>query len=212
VFIELVEVLRCPNAHEESWLVLAADRVDGRDAMEGTLGCPVCHAEFAIKNGVAEFAGAPRLTTHPAGDVDEAMRLAALLDLSDSRGYAVLAGGLGALAETLRGITDVQLLLINPPGAMEMGAGLSGLTIRGDWATLPLAAGTARAIAMSDGTTPTQLEAALDVLKVGGRVVAPIGLAVPATVTELARDDRHWVAERASAPISSGIIPLERRK
>lgn len=212
MFIELAEVLRCPKSHEESWLVLAADRVDGRDAMEGTLGCPVCKSEFDIKKGIAEFAGAPRTKRGIAIDVGEAMRLAALLDLTDSRGYAILVGEVGALAETLRDLVDVQLLLINPGADVEMGKGLSGLTIRDDWTALPVAAGMARAVALDEATIPAQLEAALAVVKVGGRVVAPITLAVPDGAVELARDDRHWVAERIRAPLSSGIISLERRR
>lgn len=212
MFIELAEILRCPKAHEESWLVLAADRVEGRDAIEGTLGCPVCKTEFAIRNGIAQFAGPPHLTSQASIDAGEVMRLAALLDLTDSRGYAILVGGAGALAEALRDVSDVQLLLINPPAAIDMGGGISGLTIRDDWSTLPLAAGTARAIALDDAATPAQLDAALAVVKFGGRVVAPRALAVPGGVTELARDDRHWVAERTQTPISSGIISLERRK
>ncbi|MFL5613261.1 MAG: hypothetical protein ACJ796_06335 [Gemmatimonadaceae bacterium] len=212
MFIELAEVLRCPNSHDESWLVLAADRVDGRDAMEGTLGCPVCKCEFDIKKGIAQFAGPPRTKSELAYDIGEATRLAALLDLTDARGYAILVGEVGTLGETLRDLVEVQLLLINPRADIEMGKGLSGLTIHDDWAVLPLAAATARAVALARATTPPQLEAALTVVKVGGRVVAPIALAVPDGVIELARDDRHWVAERTRAPLSSGIISLERRR
>lgn len=211
MFIELAEVLRCPNAHEESWLVLAPDRIEGRDAMEGTLGCPVCRAEFAVRGGVAEFAGPPRLTRRSPADPEDAVRLAALLDLTDSRGYGILLGDIGGLGEALRDLTDVQLLLVNPPRGVEMGAGLSGLTLADGWSALPLAAGTARALAVDHATTLAQLESALAVVKTGGRIVAPIGLRVPENVTELARDDRHWVWERTRATVSSGVISIERR-
>jgi hypothetical protein len=40
--------------------------------------------------------------------------------------------------------------------------------------------------------------------------VAPAGVALPDGVRELARDARHWVAERDAVP-ASGIVQLGRR-
>jgi len=210
VFIELVDVLRCPNPHAETWLVLAAEKIDGRDVMSGTLGCPICHAEFSIVDGVARFREGEDLGGGSAPpDENEAMRLAALLDLSDSRGYAILVGNTGRHAPLLRAMTDVQLMLINPPPRVGMGFGLSGLTTAAS-SGLPLAAASARAIALDDRTTPEQLAAVLTALAAGGRVLAPVRLALPDGLSELARDDRHWLAERVAAP--SGVVGLTRRR
>ena len=210
MFIELVDVLRCPNPHAETWLVLAADETEGRDIISGMLGCPICHAEFRIVDGVAQFGDAPRTGNRSAApDENEAVRLAALLDLADAHGYAILVGDLGRQAPPLRAMTDVQLMLVDPPAGIEMGSGLSGLTTPASGA-LPLAAGSARAIALDDEATPELLAEALRVLSPGGRVLAPVRLALPSDVGELARDDRHWLAERAAA--SSGIIGLSRRR
>jgi len=212
VFIELVDVLRCPNPHEETWLVLAAEQMNERDAIEGTLGCPICHAEYRIVGGVAHFdRGAHRQPRSESHDENEAIRLAALLDLTDARGYAILVGDTGIHAPGLRDHTDVQLLLVNPPPGIAMGGGLSGLT-SAPASSLPLAAASARGIALDAAATPQQLDAALGVVSAGGRIVAPIALPVPRGVTELARDDRHWVAERSSAPIASGFVKLHRRE
>src|SRR5690348_2618664 len=115
MFIELIDVLRCPNAHEESWLVLASRRIDGRDVMEGVLGCPVCASEFPITDGVVRFARDARRDAAPEQPSEaEALRLAALLDLATPRGYAIIVGALGSSAPTLRALTDVPLLLVNP--------------------------------------------------------------------------------------------------
>lgn len=213
MFIELIDVLRCPNAHEESWLVLAAHRIDGRDVMEGVLGCPVCAAEYPIAGGVVRFAreSGSDAAAGPSGEED-ALRLAALLDLATPGGYAVIAGTLGKDAPYLRTLTDVSLLLVNPPTRIEMGNGVSGLTIESNWTTLPLAPSSARAIALDDTTTPAQLLAALRVVRPPGRVLAPLALSPPDGVSELARDDREWLAERRAAPSESGIVPLHRRK
>lgn len=213
MFIELIDVLRCPNAHEESWLVLAAGRIDGRDVMEGVLGCPVCAAEYPITDGVARFEHEVRndgIAVSPSEE--EALRLAALLDLATPRGYAIITASLGVHAPALRALTDVPLLLVNPPPGIEMGNGLSALTIESDWTTLPLAPSSARAIALDDTTTPTQLLAALRVVRPSGRVLAPATLALSDDAAELARDDRQWLAERRAVARESGIISLERRK
>ena len=205
-------MLRCPNPHEETWLVLAAEQMNARDVVGGMLGCPICYAEYLIQAGVAHFDRDARSRAQaPLHEAEEALRLAALLDLTDSRGYAILVGDTGSQAPHLREITDVQLLLVNPPIGIEMGAGLSGLTTRSG-APLPLATASARAMALDDATTPASLEAALDVVAAGGRVLAPATLPVPESLTELARDDRHWVAERTRALTSSGIVSIDRRR
>ncbi len=210
MFIELVDVLRCPNRHAETWLVLAAEQIEGRDIMSGTLGCPICKAEFPIVDGLARFGDAARSGVQgELPNENEALRLAALLDLTDSRGYAILIGDTGRHAPLLRAMTDVQLMLVDPPLAVAMGFGLSGLTTHASGA-LPLAPASARAAALDEPATPELVSSALGVLAPGGRLLAPVRLALPDGVTELARDDRHWLAERASAP--SGIVGLSRRR
>lgn len=212
MFIELVDVLRCPNAHEETWLVLAADEIDGRDVMAGTLGCPTCHAEFPIRAGIAHFdnGSAPRARSLPS-DEDEAVRLAALLDLTDARGYAILIGETGSHAPRLRELTDVQLMLVDPPPGIRMGAGLSGLTSTTGSHVLPLAPESARALAVDSHATPELLESVLTAVEPGGRVLAPVSLTLPDGLTEMARDDRHWLAERQRIGRSSGIVSIRRR-
>lgn len=211
MFIELVDVLRCPRAHEKIWLVLAARRVDDRDVMEGTLGCPVCKAEYPIVEGVAHFdGGTPRLTAAvPVPAEEDALRLAALLDLADPRGFAVLVGETAAYGPLIATMTDVQLLLVDPPAGIRMGLGLSGLTMPRGAALFPLASGSARAVALDSRAGPEEVDAAVDALRGGGRLVAPTSLQLPDGLTELARDDQVWVAERAAA---SPVVQLSRKR
>jgi uncharacterized protein YbaR (Trm112 family) len=213
VFIELLDFLRCPNPHEESWLVLAAQRTDNRSIIQGVLGCPVCQAEFPILGGTVHFHERPT-APRPAGVPDEqqALRLAATLDLTSPSGYVVLLGSLGDHAAILHAITDVELIVVNPSEGIEMGRGLSGLSIGPTWASLPLASASARAIALDDDVTAEQLSSAATAVNAGGRILAPVSLTVPEGVSELARDNRHWVAERTHSPVSSGIISIERRR
>ena len=94
MFIELVDALRCPNAHEESWLVASAARMEFRHIVEGTLGCPVCKAQYPVRRGVVDFrrAGTSTVPQHAPPDETEAARLAAFLDLTDRAGFAVWNG------------------------------------------------------------------------------------------------------------------------
>jgi uncharacterized protein YbaR (Trm112 family) len=214
MFIELVDVLRCPQVHEESWLVLAATRVDDRAVVAGTLGCPVCHAEYPIVDGFVRFdGGRQRITSSGARpDEAEALRLAALLNLSDPRGYAVLVGANAIQGPLVATMTDVQLLLVDPPAGIGLGFGLSGLTSPADMPMLPLAPASARGIALDQAVTPELARAAVAILRPGGRLLAPAWLDVPPGLSELARDASAWVAERAAATVPSQVIRLERHR
>ena len=200
MFIELVDDLRCPRAHEETWLVAAADRTEDRDIVEGTLGCPICHAEYPIRDGAVWFT--ERALTRPPADARQridpelAMRLAALLDLSDAQGFALLAGSWGAAVALLRDIVPTHFVLLNPGLAVTPGRGSSVLHSP---MGIPLASGTCRGVALDDAhSDPPHLDAAVRVLRPRGRLVAPASTPMPDGVSELARDGRLWVAERAT--------------
>ena len=205
MFIELVDDLRCPRPHEETWLVASADRTEGRDIVEGTLGCPVCRAEYPIRRGVVWFAdraGAGSVEPAPPpprADPEVSLRLAAFLDLSDGQGLALLAGSWARHARPLGElVVPTHLVLLNPDPPLDAGRGLSVLEAS---AAIPLADATCRGVALDDAhADAAHLTAAVRVLRPRGRLVAPAAVAVPPGVTELARDDRLWVAERAAAP------------
>lgn len=211
MFIELVDSLRCVVPHEDSWLVASADRMDGRRIVEGTLGCPVCRARYAVRDGVAWLGADERQPVPeeppPAPEAREAdvMRLAALLDLREPGARAVLGGALGHLGHELAAVTQAELLLVDPPASVRAGEGVS--IVRSD-ARLPLAEASMRAAAL-DGRTISALPAVAAVLRDGGRLVAPADAPLPDLVAELARDARQWVAARmarASAPVQLRLM------
>jgi uncharacterized protein YbaR (Trm112 family) len=213
VFIDLVDDLRCPRPHEETWLVASADRTEGREIIRGTLGCPICRAEYPIRDGVVWFADAPDAgpatwaDSEAAADPELAMRLAAFLDLSDAQGFALLAGSWGSLAPLLRGVVPAQLVVLNPTAAVPAGGGVSVLHVAGD---IPLAAATCRGVALDVAhANPAYVRDAVRVLRPHGRLVAPASTPTPSGATELARDEHLWVAERDAAP--PGLVPLKAR-
>jgi uncharacterized protein YbaR (Trm112 family) len=217
VFIELVDALRCPRTHEESWLVLATSRIEARHIREGTLGCPICRAEYPIRAGIVDLrldpavapdqqtvreADTPRVTDHVPAD-----HLAAMLNLGDALGFAVLVGAWSRHAESLLALAQVPpLMLIDPPADVVMLPGLSG--VRAD-AMLPLALGAARAVAVDDGGD-VRLQSAVRTTRAGGRVVAPAHASVPDGVRELVRDEHVWVGEREAPP--SAFVRLHVRR
>src|SRR5450756_1712458 len=102
--IEFIDLLRCPVAHEDSWLVAAVTRMDGRIVLEGKLGCPVCNASYAVRDGAAllqadTIRDAPRGVAQSGNeleddvnDVNAATRVAAFLELTRPGSLALLAG------------------------------------------------------------------------------------------------------------------------
>ena len=57
MFIELTDHLRCPADHDESYLVLLPDQMEGRSVRAGQLGCPVCGRTYQLTDGVLDLGG-----------------------------------------------------------------------------------------------------------------------------------------------------------
>lgn len=207
MFIELVDALRCPHAHEESWLVVASSRTQARHILDGVLGCPVCRSEYPIVDGVADFsegnAIVTRSRTAPSGE--QATRLAAFLGLDDATGFATLVGEWGTQAYELRDIAECPILLVDPPAEIVAAPGLS--IIRTAGRALPMATGASRGVAVDPAA---RTDEGARVTKVKGRLVAPAGAPLPDGVRELARDAELWVGERESA--SSRPVALHVRR
>jgi hypothetical protein len=168
----------------------------GRHIVEGRLGCPVCEAVYPITAGAVLFTPPP--TLRQTGDPDDVLRTAALLDLADPGGVVVLVGSWSAYARPLTTVVDAHVLVIDPTVATK------GVSVIHAGGVVPLAAGSVRAGATDD---PSGLVRAL---RPGGRLVAPATAAVPDGVTELARDERHWVGQTTagtSAPVNLGRRP-----
>ena len=212
MFIELIDALRCPVPHEESWLVASASRMEARHIVDGVLGCPVCHAQYSVRNGVADFrrasaaraasAGSPR----SAGDPATAMRLAAFLGISDAQGFVVLLDEWGGQASALRALVETPLVLVDPPPGVEGEPGISIVLSDG---IPPLAARAARATAIGQSSS-ARAEEAVRITRAGGRLLAPAALPVPDGVREIARDDLLWVGEKE--PERSPLVALHVRR
>ena len=211
MFIELIETLRCPLPHDDSWLVGAFDRLVDRDVRAGRLGCPVCQAEYPIVDGVVQFSP-PAIdsgsTTPGSVGPDAALRIAAMLDLASPGGLVVLEGEWGRAGAVLAGLVETQLLLLNaPPGVAERD-GLSAIVCA---ETIPVASGACRAIALHAGSSSERMaSAAATALRARGRLVMPVAAHVPDSFEVLARDATWTVAERSA--VASGLVTLDSRR
>ncbi|HET7564934.1 MAG TPA: hypothetical protein VFJ96_08070 [Gemmatimonadaceae bacterium] len=180
--------------------------MNDRDIVRGTLGCHVCGTEYPVTDGVADFTlgqpvPAPSHGNDVASSTDEelALRAAALLDLAEPGGFALLTGAWSACAPSLTALTPrVHLLALDASTTIPSGGGIS-LARAHD--TIPVRPHACRGIALDAAhTTPNLVATAVDALRPGGRLVAPASLLLPPGLTELARDEHHWVAAKASPP------------
>ena len=214
MFIPLVDSLRCIAGHEETWLVASIERSEDRDIRQGFLGCPICLAEYPIRDGIAYFGvdpAEPATAPMPARvDEADAVRLGAALDLTDPRMVALLFGPWGAYAPIVRGFSPAHLLLVNPPAGIASGDGVS--IVRTD-SVAPVARGSMDGVALDSGASPQMLESLAGSLRAGGRLAGPVALPLPEAAAELARDDRIWVAEQSEAGgATSPLISLRRAR
>jgi len=216
VYVDLIDRLRCTGEHADTWLVAAATRTAHRHLIEATLGCHECGAEFEIRDGELWIGARVERAPMPVS-ADEAMRAAALLRLEE-RGLYLLEGGWGSLAAALEQVLDVDIILVDPPAEVSVRAAAAAAasgggddvvgkcTLRGVGDRWPIAGAALHGIAIERATS-ARLHDALRVLRTGGRLVAPADVAVPAAARELARDERHWVAEKVG-----DVVPLGRAR
>lgn len=209
MFIPLVDSLRCPRVHAETWLVASIDRAEERDIITGFLGCPQCEAEYPIRDGIVYFSSEAHQTPFLAPDEMEATRIAAALDLTDARMTAALHGDWGAHAQLVRGMSPAHLLLVNPPAGIVSGDGIS--IVMAD--TAPLAQSSMDAVAV-DSTATDAMLASLDAALTGGkRMLGRASMPLPPNYTELARDEAVWVARLDQKfTVSAPVMPARRAK
>jgi hypothetical protein len=185
----------------------------------GVLGCPICQVEHEVRGGVLHWAAAasagaasdfdangaaPFAAPMLPVDSNEIARVGALLGFGEATAPFVLTGQAADTATGLLGIADAALVLLDPPD--DTPAAFTTV-IRGA-PKVPLAARSTRGVLLEGGWARTaQALAVVETLVDGGRLVAPVSVAVPAGVRELARDARQWVAERVGGGVP---IPLRR--
>jgi len=146
MFIELTDHLRCPEAHEEQYLVLLPDRMEGRSVQQGQLGCPVCGRTFALREGIVDFGPVPQ--AEDASTVLSPDAIATLAGVGGPGGYFVLVGPPAGLWKPLSELLPgVALVAVNPPSNVADEPGVS--VLRGG--RLPLKSRSMRGVVLGKG-------------------------------------------------------------
>jgi len=143
MFIELTDLLRCPNPHDESFLVLLPDKMDGRSVRTGQLGCPVCGRTFQLVDGVFDAGGEPANSRENTGLSAE--NVSVLIGLSGPGGYVALVGPVASLWEEVAALNPgVALTAVNPPRQVTDSTAVS--VVRGGM--IPLKSRTLRGVVL----------------------------------------------------------------
>jgi len=206
VHIELTEMLRCPEAHEEGFLVMSTGEMLGRMVRSGVLACPTCGREYRIVKGVAHFSGggrgeagdapAPRPPVSRLPPPVDAATLQALLDLSGPGGYVLLLGSAARHAVGLAGLMGgIHFVGVNAPDDVEE---LPVLSLLACEAMIPLRQTVARAAVVGrDRLGARWLAEARRVLLPGRRlVIESESVTAPPGLTQLALGHGLFVGER----------------
>lgn len=204
MYIELIDLLRCPREHADSWLVAAFNRIEDRFVIEGKLGCPVCSATYLIADGIVDLREGgesyPSETQHDsmADNEELAIRAAALLNLTKPDALVVLAGGSSTLSHQMSELAEARVIVLNP--AERLAETERVAVVLAD-TRLPFAPGSVDGIILDKPTTAFAFDAAR-ILRQGGRLVAPVSANLGAGFRELARDENEVVAESIGELIS----------
>ena len=222
MFLELAEVLDCPDCGASAGLVAFVEQAESRRVVEGRLGCPLCEIEVPIRHGTMRFdlsdaacrAAPGDGIGRPSGETapDAALRLAALLGVSDRAGMVVLLGPrLAAQAAAIARLGDRLEVIVwlpdpgdrSPPATVaveDLAAGVDPLLGAAPhrW---PVRSGALHGIALA-APMALQLSEITRCARPGARLVVetptPADLDSLATseFTEVASDATVWVGER----------------
>jgi uncharacterized protein YbaR (Trm112 family) len=190
MFIELTDHLRCPEDHEESFLVLLPDKMNGRSVITGQLGCPVCGRTYAVRDGILELGGAPAEVTGTTRLTVDA--LTALAGLSGPGGYFTLVGPLGSLAKEFHETNPgVALVAVNPPADVVDAPAISVIRAL----RLPLKSRSMRGVALGQpfADNPSWIDEASRVVLPGLRLVGEGAEPPESTIELMASADGVWV-------------------
>jgi uncharacterized protein YbaR (Trm112 family) len=206
MFIELIDLLRCPADHPPINLVAVIVAREDRRVIDGVLGCPTCRREYAITGGIAWFTASTNAagigtpgSWSGAADDDGPLRAGAFLSASDGGIYALI----GEWARDAAGLADIagaRVFAVNPAGPVEQSEQVGTLYCD---ARLPFRDESLSGIAIgAPGQSEHDAESAMRSLSAGGRMVAPAWMRLPAELDELARDDSVWIGEKRGPLVS----------
>ena len=206
MFIELIDTLRCINAHEDTWLVASFKTVANRFVLEASLGCPTCSAQYPINEGIADFSAGAAATSCEAERTaashrreELATRAGAYLGATEPGATVVLGGVWAYAAQELSDLAEVRVLALNAPAEVKESQTVGIVRVGSE---IPVAPGSVLGVALDAWFPAKILTSALRAVRPGGRIVGPAAVPPPAELSVLAHDDTYWVAQKAPEVIT----------
>ena len=205
MFIELIDLLRCVNDHDDTWLVASFKTVANRFVLEASLGCPSCSAQYPVHEGVADFSAGMALPSCQAERAaashrreELATRAGAYLEATEPGATVVLGGVWAYAAQELSELAEVRVLALNAPSEVKESATVALIRVGSE---IPVAPGSVLGVAL-DAWFPARIVAsAMRAVRPGGRIVGPAAIPAPAELQVFAHDDAYWVAQKAPAVV-----------
>ncbi len=155
-------------------MILIADRLESRRAIDGSLGCPNCRDRFPVEGGFADLRPPPRSPEDDAPEIEppaspEAMEVAALLGLTGGSGNVALIGDMAGHATALVDLVPgVEFIGISSGlRAWEEADGVSRLTAG---PSLPFSGASLRGVALFADGGPSMAGELARVVARAGRI------------------------------------------
>lgn len=201
MFIELIDLLRCVNAHEDTWLVASFKTVSHRFVLEASLGCPFCSAQYPIHEGIADFSAGMALPSCEAERAaashrreELATRAGAYLSATEAGATVVLGGVWAYAAQELSALAEIRVLALNASAEVKESETVGVVHVGSE---IPVAPGSVLGVALDPWFPAKIVASAVRAVRPGGRVVGPVTIPAPPELSVLAHDDAYWVAQKA---------------
>lgn len=206
MFIELIDLLRCTNAHEDTWLVASFRTVSHRFVLDASLGCPACSAQYPVNAGIADFAAG---MTVPSCEAERAAashsreeiatRAGAYLAATEPGATIVLGGVWAYAAQQLSEMSETRVLALNATDEVKESATVGLVRVGSE---IPVAPGSVLGVALDAWFPAKIVDSAVRAVRPGGRIVGPTVIPAPPELTVIAHDDSYWVALKAPEVIT----------
>ena len=196
----LTDILTCPRCGPEFGLILLAHDMRDRRVLHGWMGCAHCRSKWLVQDGFGEFraplgsdvvdAGA----THVAeASGEEAVRIAALLGVTEGPAFVLVAGPAARHAAAVAELVeDLEVIAADP--ALAVLAEAHGVSRIASGERLPFYSAKLRAVWLDGAVANTLLEE-------GARVLWPLG--------RLVLDPAPQDAEERLAAAGMRVLALE---
>jgi len=173
----LTDRLACPRCGPQFGLILLAKDLQERRVLQGDLGCANCRQRYSVIDGFADLRAVghpPELPEREAltaveAPGEQAVRIAALVGVTEGPAQVLLLGALGRFASALTQIVAGVDWIVGHPGASDWPEtdGVDRICVYG---ALPFYDRVLRAVVFAE-LDSIPLEEACRVVQPGGRVV-----------------------------------------